>query len=91
MLNHIDVLRYLMSTEQDETKHSGYISDVLHLCSNILSLSEVTVSADVYKLVCKMYINAALPSNNLDIIIKSTTECLTKSQYLDEFTQNEHR
>merc|ERR1711892_494871 len=83
LLNQIEVVRYLMSIEDDPSKHSSYIESFLHLCSSILSLPE--------KMVCKMYVNAAQPSNNPDIIIKATAECLNKFNYLDAFTQNEYR
>ena len=91
MLNQIDVLRYLFSIEQDYSKHSSYISDFLKLCSTMLALPETTVAPEVYKVVCKMYVNAAKQSQNLNTIIKSTTECLNKPQYLDHFSQHDFR
>ena len=88
MLNHLDVLRYLMSKEKSNSKQISYSSKRLQICSTMLALPEITVAQDVYKVVCKQYVNLAMGSKNLDTIIKATTECLDKRQYMDVFSQH---
>ena len=75
-----------MSKEKSNPKHLNYSSKRLQICSTILALPEITVAQDIYKVVCNQYVNLAIGSNNLDTIIKATTECLDKRQYMDVFS-----
>jgi len=89
IMNQIDVLRYLIT--KDPSNHSSYLASILNLCSSILSLPEMLVPREIYKLVCKLSVGSAQSSRNATTIIKATSDCLAKPHYLDAFTLTDYR
>ena len=88
-MNHIDVLRYLIT--KDPSNHSSYLSSIFNLCSSMLSLPEMLVPRGVYKMVCTMSLGSAQSLGNTRNIIKASSDCLAKSDYLDPFTITDYR
>merc|ERR1719233_1178393 len=89
IMNQIDVLRYLIT--KDPSNHSSYLTSIINLCSSMLSLPEMLVPREVYKVVSKLFVGSAQSSRNRSSIIQATSECLAKSQYLDSFTITDFR
>ena len=89
IMNQIDVLRFLIT--KDPSNHSSYLASIFNLCSSMLSLPEMLVPTEIYKVVCKLSVGSAQSSRNATTIIKATSDCLAKPHYLDAFTLTDYR